>query len=75
MKKHRFITVALIVIVSLLTFNACSSDDEDATTSISLSEDITITDTNVIGTAEGDTDNTGYDEDDLVENATFEDTV
>ncbi|WP_179352525.1 carbohydrate-binding domain-containing protein [Winogradskyella vidalii] len=75
MKKHRFITGALIVIVSLLTFNACSNDDEDATTSISLSEDITIADTNVIGTAEGDTNNTGYDEDDLVENATFEDTV
>ncbi|WP_179320440.1 carbohydrate-binding domain-containing protein [Winogradskyella helgolandensis] len=73
MKSNRFKTVVLILSVSLLTFNACSDDDNDY--SVTYSEDISITDSGITGTAEGDINNTGYDEDDLVENATFEDTV
>lgn len=59
--------------ISILTFNACSDDDNDL--NVILSEDIEITDTNLVGTAEGDINNSGYDEDDLVENATFENTI
>ncbi|CAH8290702.1 uncharacterized protein DUF4353 [Mariniflexile fucanivorans] len=73
-KSLNLFFVALICSASLLTFNACSKDD-DSDEIISNSEDIAITGTNISGTAEGDTDNTGYDEDDLVENATFENTI
>lgn len=68
-----FLFMALSFSVIILTFNACSDDDNDSV--VSLSEDITITNNSITGTAEGDTDNSGYDEDDLVENATFENTV
>lgn len=73
--NFKFLFVALILSVSILTFSACSDDDSDSDSALSISDDITITDTNTSSTAEGDTDNTGYDEDDLVENATFENTV
>lgn len=46
-----------------------------ATTSTSSADTITILDYNPSGAAEGDTDNTGEDEDDLVENASFDGTV
>ena len=57
MKSNRFKTVVLILSVSLLTFNACSDDDND--NSVTYSEDISITDSNITGTAEGDINNTG----------------
>lgn len=77
---YKTIKKAGILAVVAAIFAACSSDDEnDITTSTedveSTSEDVVITSTNSTGTAEGDTDNTGADEDDLVENATFEYTV
>lgn len=73
-KFENITPIKLALSLLLLVFMACSSDnnDEDDFTS---SEDIAITSTNTSGTAEGDTNNTGADEDDLVENATFENTV
>ncbi|MUU78226.1 carbohydrate-binding domain-containing protein [Winogradskyella endarachnes] len=71
----KLLFAALIFSVSILTFSACSDDDGDSDSALSISDDITITDTNTSSTAEGDTDNTGYDEDDLVENATFDYTI
>ena len=84
-KRIRLSGVYVILLAFLSVPIGCSSDDgdevvidddssvvDDDTTS---SGDIVITDTNTSGTAEGDTDNTGADEDDLVENATFENTV
>lgn len=78
--KYKTFKKASILAVVLAIFTACSSDDENEIVTISeevvsTSEDIVITSTNSTGTAEGDTDNTGADEDDLVENATFENTV
>ncbi|RAJ11485.1 carbohydrate-binding domain-containing protein [Arenibacter echinorum] len=64
-----------ILAVVFAVFAACSSDDESEIDIVATSEDIVITSTNSTGTAEGDTDNTGADEDDLVENATFGNTV
>ncbi|NRD23989.1 carbohydrate-binding domain-containing protein [Winogradskyella litoriviva] len=72
-RNSKFLFMVLTFSISILTFNACSDDDNDV--NVIVSEDIEITDTNLSGTAEGDTDNSGYDEDDLVENATFENTV
>lgn len=63
---------------STLFFTACSSDDSDDDTTgtgTDTTDGITITDTNTSGTAEGDTDNTGADEDDLVANTDFDGTV
>ncbi|MEP4531913.1 MAG: carbohydrate-binding domain-containing protein [Cyclobacteriaceae bacterium] len=62
-----------IIAIGLATTVACSNDDENNI--LATTEDIDISDTNSSGTAEGDTNNTGADEDDLVENATFENTV
>lgn len=59
--------------LGLAVFTACT--DEEDMEIIATSSDITITDTNTVGTAEGDVGNTGADEDDLVANATFENTV
>lgn len=74
--KSNILFVALIYSVAIVTFNSCSDDETNDNEDITLtSEDITITDTNISSVAEGDTSNTGYDEDDLVENATFENTV
>jgi hypothetical protein len=65
-----------MLLFSLTTFViSCSTDDDSDDDDILTSESIEITDTNETGTAEGDTDNTGADEDDLVENATFENTI
>ncbi|WP_407556825.1 carbohydrate-binding domain-containing protein [Winogradskyella sp. 4-2091] len=72
-KIRKPVFTALLISVSLFTFNACSDDDSE--TIVTYSDDVTITDGNITSTAEGDTYNTGYDEDDLVENATFENTV
>ena len=71
--KYLTLKQAALFTMVLAMFTACSSDDNNE--SITLSEDVTITDTNTTGTPEGDTDNTGADEDDLVENATFENTI
>jgi len=70
----------LALALALAIFTGCSSDDdvddyENENEIVETSESIIITDTNTSGTAEGDTDNTGFDEDDLVENATFVNTV
>ena len=62
-----------ILALGLAVFSACS--DEEDMEIIATSSDITITDTNTEGTAEGDVGNTGADEDDLVANATFENTI
>ena len=70
MKYQTFTKIGILAIV-LAIFVACSKDD-DLTT---ISEDVTITNTNTSGTAEGDTNNTGADDDDLVDNATFVNTV
>lgn len=71
---YNTLTKGILLTTVLAIFMACSTDDVDDEIVIT-SEAITITDTNTTGTAEGDTDNTGADEDDLVENATFENTV
>ncbi|MAU15690.1 MAG: hypothetical protein CMH46_09140 [Muricauda sp.] len=78
--EYKTLKKAGIIVGALALFTACSSDDDSDLTTTSedtgtTTEDITITGTNATGTAEGDTDNTGADEDDLVENATFENTV
>lgn len=78
--KYKTLKKASILVGVLAVCTACSSDDESDSSnttdeSSTATEYITITDTNATGTAEGDTDNTGADEDDLVENATFENTV
>lgn len=71
----RYLTALLIFTL----FAGCSDDDSNSIdndqTSSSTSQTVTITDTNTTGTPEGDTENTGADEDDLVENATFESTI
>ncbi|WKX76875.1 carbohydrate-binding domain-containing protein [Zobellia laminariae] len=78
-KNINLLLIALAFSASILTFSSCSDDDEDTVTVdeevVDDDTSITITNTNTSGTAEGDTDNTGADEDDLVENATFENTV
>ncbi|MBD0777898.1 carbohydrate-binding domain-containing protein [Maribacter sp. ANRC-HE7] len=84
-KIIRFSGVFVILLALLTVPIGCSSDDgddvviEDDSSAVdddtTNSGDIVIKDTNPAGTAEGDTDNTGADEDDLVENATFENTV
>ncbi|QDO93913.1 carbohydrate-binding domain-containing protein [Formosa sediminum] len=71
--KHITFTKLSAFALVFVVFTACSSDSENE--ALTVSDDITITDTNTTATAEGDTDNTGADEDDLVENATFEYTV
>ncbi|WP_405396984.1 carbohydrate-binding domain-containing protein [Maribacter sp. Asnod2-G09] len=72
--KYRAFKTATSFILALLVFTSCSSDDSENDIAIS-TEEIEITSTNASGTAEGDTDNTGADEDDLEENATFTNTV
>lgn len=72
--KYRAFKTATSFILALVVFSSCSSDDSENDIAIS-TEEIEITSTNASGTAEGDTDNTGADEDDLVENATFTNTV
>lgn len=75
LKKMNFIKGLSICtsVVFTMFFAACSNDGD--TNSSPSSGDIAITATNVSGTAEGNTNETGVDEDDLVENATFENTV
>ncbi|MDW5288517.1 carbohydrate-binding domain-containing protein [Formosa sp. PL04] len=63
------------LLFSLMTLVIGCNTDNDSDDETTLSEDITITNTNVSGTPEGDTNNTGADEDDVVENATFSNTV
>ncbi|MGJ5640945.1 carbohydrate-binding domain-containing protein [Formosa sp. S-31] len=68
----------LILVASLICLSGCSSDDdvnsEDSTDQTEALE-VTITETNASGTPEGDVSSIGADEDDLVENASFEYTV
>lgn len=71
--KYKTLKKASILAVAFAIFTGCSSDDENEI--FTISEAIVISDTNASSTAEGDTNNTGADEDDLVENATFENTV
>tara|TARA_R110000744_G_scaffold153168_2_gene267507 strand:- start:109 stop:1674 length:1566 start_codon:yes stop_codon:yes gene_type:complete len=73
MKYNTFKKIGILAI-ALTVFTACSSDDSE-NESTTTTDDVVITSTNLTGTAEGDTDNTGADEDDLVENATFTNTV
>ena len=75
--NYKKLRLAGILAVALAVFAGCSNDDsDDDSYDIAVtSEAIVITDTNASGTAEGDVNNTGVDEDDLVENATFENTV
>ncbi|MGJ8716471.1 MAG: carbohydrate-binding domain-containing protein [Maribacter stanieri] len=72
--KYKTFNKAGILAIALAVFTSCSSDDNENETTTT-TDDIVIMSTNSTGTAEGDTDNTGADEDDLVENATFENTV
>ncbi|WP_299317159.1 carbohydrate-binding domain-containing protein [uncultured Maribacter sp.] len=72
--KYKTFNKAGILAIALAVFTSCSSDDNENETTTT-TDDVVITSTNSTGTAEGDTDNTGADEDDLVENATFENTV
>ncbi len=75
--KKNYLCIFPVLFLLLAVASGCSDDDDkifindDAATS----GDIVITDTNTSGTAEGDTNNTGEDEDDLVENASFENTI
>lgn len=63
----------LFLFLAISAFTACNKDDENNV--FTTSEDIIINSTNSEGTAEGDINNTGADEDDLVENAIFGNTV
>lgn len=71
--KYEVLKKIGVLALGLAVFTACT--DEEDMEIIATSSDITITDTNTVGTAEGDVGNTGADEDDLVANATFENTV
>lgn len=62
----------MLLALGAMFVTGCSNDDDDG---VVVSKDISVTETNTSGAAEGDTDNTGADEDDLVENATFENTI
>ncbi|SDR97121.1 protein of unknown function [Polaribacter sp. KT25b] len=75
--KNKVSSLGLFSLLFLIIaiFTGCSSDENEESLVVSLSEDVVITDTNTSGTAEGDTDNTGADEGDLVENATFANTI
>ncbi|WP_117883646.1 carbohydrate-binding domain-containing protein [Aureibaculum luteum] len=72
MKTTTKLLSLIFVTVLFLAITSCDEDEDDI---VSTSEDILIANTNKSGTAEGDINNTGADEDDLVENATFENTV
>ncbi|EPR71823.1 carbohydrate-binding domain-containing protein [Cyclobacterium qasimii] len=71
--KYKALKKVGVLAIALAAFTACS--DEEDVVIIATSGDIEITDTNTTGTAEGDVGNTGADEDDLLENASFESTV
>lgn len=59
--------------IALLVIASCTADENNIVATPSV--DTTITNENLSGVAEGDTSNISYDEDDLVENATFENTI
>lgn len=73
-----------LFVIVLLTFSLmnCSSDSNDETlteeeteTETGTEDTISIVDGSASGTAEGDTDNTAADEDDVLANSTFDNTV
>jgi len=75
--KGSYASIFPILFLLLAVVIGCSDDDTDSyiNDDAAISEDIVISAINTSGIAEGDTDNTGYDEDDLVENASFENTI
>ena len=66
--KYLFSLCAMLLLFSLVN---CSKNNNIG----QLSEDVTITDMNTSGDPEGDIENIGADEDDLVENESFDDVV
>jgi hypothetical protein len=70
--NRKIILIDVLIIALLSILNSCSKDDVGAGES---SGTISISSSISSGTAEGDTDNTAEDEDDLLANASFDYTV
>ena len=70
--KYKTWKIFGMLAIGLAMFAACTKDDD---ANLTTSEEVQIKSTNLSGTAEGETGLTGADEDDLVENASFENTV
>jgi len=75
MKKIK--TISYLSVMLLLVFLVSCGGENSENYNISTLESVTVTiiDYSLSGADEGDIDNRGYDEDDLVENAVFEDIV
>lgn len=73
MKNNKYtLTLALLAVFAL---TACSSDDDSGAQIDDSAEAVEISENNLSATPQGDVGNTGEDEDDLVANATFSNTI